>query len=300
MKTSSFEHPLKIILAGLLAFIGGTLPPCNAQVDAASNQAVVSAPEAHVISSPAIRDILKMLDAKVDIEVVKAYIKSSSIAFNPTASDIIELKRRGVPDELITTLMQRGAEVRAQMAQAVAAQGNVPLSAPNAPPQGYGYDYSTAPAYPYTDYASDYPYYPYYGYPYYANGYPYNYWWYNAYPWAFYSPFFFGRGFHDFDRFHHFDRGFDRFHGGRSFAFQGRGGFGNRSFVGRSGGFSGRSFAMGGVRTGGFAGRSGGGFAGRSAGGFAGRSGGGFAGHAAGGFGGHGGGGSGGHGGGHR
>ena len=285
MKTLSFEHPLKIILAGLLAFIGGTPPPCNAQEEAAPNQAVVSAPQTHVISSPATRDILKMLDAKVDIEVVKAYIKSSSIAFNPTASDIIELKRRGVPDQLITTLMQRGAEVRAQMAQAAAAQGNVPLSAPNAPPQGYGYDYSTTPAYPYTDYsdyASGYPYYPYYGYPYY--GYPYNYWYNYGYPWAFYSPFFFGGRFRDFDRFHHFDRGFDRFHGGRNFAFQGRGGFGNRSFVGRSGGFSGRSFAMGGVRTGGFAGRSGGGFVGRSAGG----------------FGGHGGGGSGGHGGGHR
>jgi hypothetical protein len=236
------------------------------------------------------RDVLKMLDAKVDPGVIKAYIKNSPVPFNPNASEIVALKQRDVPDDIITSLIQHGAEVRAQMAQGAAQAGSA-VSAPNAPPAGYPYDYGTAaPSYYPYDYA-DYG----YGYPYY--GYPYNYWYNSYYPWSFYSPFFFDfyfhRPFHDFDRFH------SGFRGNRSFAFQGRSGFANRSgawgasvgsgyrpFTSR-GGFGGRSFASVGARPGGFGGH---------AGGFVGRSGG-FGGHG-GGFGGHGGGV--GHGGGHR
>jgi len=271
---------------------------CFAQPGDAGNVASTAPAVAAVSFSPAIRDILKMLDAKVDIEVIKAYVRNSNIAYNPNASEIIGLKQHGVPDEVITALLQRGAEVRAQLAQS--RQATAPAMPPNNPAPAYPYDYgaslpdyNTYPAYPaYADYG-----YPYYGYAY--GGYPYDY----SYPWAFYSPFYFGfyghrdfdrfHRFGDFDRFHRFDgfRG-DRFHGDRSFAFRGGAGFGNRSpwtpvngsFAHRSfagGGFSGRSFGNGGGRPGGFTGHMGG-FAGR-----------------AGGFGGHGGGG-GGHGGGHR
>src|SRR6516165_6587088 len=52
--------------------------------------------------SAGVSDILKMLDAKVDLEVVKTYIKNSSIAYNPTAEDVVTLKQRGVPDEILT------------------------------------------------------------------------------------------------------------------------------------------------------------------------------------------------------
>jgi hypothetical protein len=291
MKISSFNSPL--VAALVLAGVSFSLTPLSsrAQSDVIAGSATL---QPQVSFSPGIRDVLKMLDAKVDIEVVKAYVKNSQIAFNPTASDIIELKRRNVPDDVITSLMQRGAEVRAQLAQS-ASQMPPPASAPQTPPYGYDYSatnpYYTNPAYP--DYASAYPA---YDYPYYDYGYPYAYGYGYSYPWSFYSPFYFGFSGHrfgDFDRFHHFDR-FDRFHGGRSFAFQGRPGFGGRgAWAPASGGFGHRGFA-----TAGFAGRSfasGGGF---RSGDFVGRSGG-FGGHS-GGFGGHltGGGGFGGHGGG--
>lgn len=250
--------------------------------------------------SPGMQDILKMLDAKVDTDVIKVYIRNSMVPYNPNASEIIALKQRGVPDEILTAVLQRGAEVRAQAVQAPspAPPTQAAVAAPYNPP----YD---PYAYGYPDYGGPY----YAGYPY-DYGYPYNYWWYSyGYPWWGFSPFFFVDGFghrhfrdRDFDR----DRGFRAFHGdrnfGRNFTATSRSPFG--TFNGRTAGFSGNrplspfgtfSASRGGfARAGGFRPASGfsgmrtGGFSGR-AGGFAGHSGGGF--RSGGGFGGHGGGG---------
>ena len=275
----------------LVAAFASVTFTCFAQSENAKAQPAALSANTQLSFSPGIRDILKMMDAKVDIEVIKAYIKNAPIPFNLSASEIIALARfHGVPDELITALILRGAEVRDQMAQGMAGQAPPMVNAPATPPAAYPYDYGAgAPYNPYPyDYAD-------YGFGYLSLwGAPYNLdWWWNnyGYPWAFYSPFFFGFGhrFGDFDRFHRFDR----FHGNRGFASQGRSGFANRGAawasargvayrpsVGQAGFAGRRSFAFTGARTGGFVGH---------AGGFAGRSGG-FGGHA-GGFGGHGGGG---------
>jgi len=283
MKNLSRIIGRNISLVACLGLLAGGVAAARAQTDLSTSSPYVAPAEPQVHFSPGIRDVLKMIDAKVGGSVVIAYIRSSPTAYNPSASEIIALKQRGVPDEIITTLIQRGAEVRAQIAQSaqMGAQATPPAGmAPYA--NGYGATVSDQ-AYPdYGDYGYGYPYsgYPYYaGYPYY--GYPYNYWWYSSwYPWGFYSPFYFGYYGH---RFHGFygRGGFDRF--GHSFA-RGTFGVGNRgAWAPARGGFRGfapRSFS--GARTAGFVAR-GGSFAGRS-----------------GGFGGHGGFGGGGHGGGHR
>src|SRR6202158_5289959 len=51
--------------------------------------------------SPGIADILKMVDAKIDADVIKAYIQSSRIAYNPNVNEIIALKDRGVSSDLL-------------------------------------------------------------------------------------------------------------------------------------------------------------------------------------------------------
>src|SRR6266568_860276 len=83
--------------------------------------------------SPGIGEILKMVDAKVDVTVVKAYIKNSPTAYNPNANEIIALKQRGMGDDIITALIQRGGEVRAQ-----AMQGGAMAPAAAAPAIPYG------------------------------------------------------------------------------------------------------------------------------------------------------------------
>lgn len=62
-------------------------------------------------TSAAIQEILRMLDAGVSKEVVKAYVESASIASKPTAADMIALKQRGVPDEITVALLKRSAQL---------------------------------------------------------------------------------------------------------------------------------------------------------------------------------------------
>src|ERR1700719_1888762 len=89
--------------------------------------------------SPGIPDILKMVDAKIDADVIKAYINSSRIAYNPNVNEIIALKDRGVSSDLLTALLQRGAEVRSQAPAPVAPAPNPypAVAAPYTPPAAY-------------------------------------------------------------------------------------------------------------------------------------------------------------------
>src|SRR5438067_4494312 len=99
--------------------------------------------------SPGIPDILKMVDAKVDVGIITAYIRNAPVAYNPSANEIILLKERGVGDEIITAIIQRGGELRAPTAQS---QPSPTVTAPSVP---YGnapaYDYGAPSAYPYAD-----------------------------------------------------------------------------------------------------------------------------------------------------
>ncbi len=246
--------------------------------------------------SSGVSDVLKMVQAKVDPEVIKTYVKNSPIAYNPSATEVISLKEHGVSDDIVTALMQRGGELRAQAARTAQA-----APAPAAPPAYPGaanpyapapaYDYGTAPYYPENGY--DYGAYP-YAYPYAYPGYSYPYYSYWPYYWPFYSSFFFGfgHGFHDHFHHHHFDHFGHHFHDGFNHFGSGFGVHRPGTFAGRSGafrtGFSGRTAPVAGRPAGmmsvGF--RSGG-FAGRPAP-FAGRPGGMMsAGFRSGGFGGH-------------
>ena len=131
----------------------------------AVSQGAAAAPTAPAARySPGIADIVKMVDAKVDAEVIKTYIKNSPTAYNPSATEIIALKDHGVGPEILTAMLQRGAEVRAQSMQAaqaapsaVAPQAYPGAANPYAPAPGY--DYSAQPVYP--NYAYSYPAYSY-------------------------------------------------------------------------------------------------------------------------------------------
>ncbi len=149
----------------------------------------VAGPQAGTVQpvfSPGVADVLKMLDAKVDPEVVKAYIKNSPTAYHPTAEDIVALKNRGVPDDVITAMLNRGAESQGQgpMTTPQPTAPSTPAPAYLTQPStalypDYLYDYGMAPSY--LDYS--------YGYPW---DYPYtSFWWSYGYPWGFYTPFYF-------------------------------------------------------------------------------------------------------------
>ena len=64
-------------------------------------------------------EILKMFQAGVSKDVLKAYIETAQVA-PPCAADLVTLKEHGVPDELTLALVKRGAELTAQANQASA------------------------------------------------------------------------------------------------------------------------------------------------------------------------------------
>jgi hypothetical protein len=280
------------------------------------------------IMSPGVHEVLRLVQAKVAPDVIRAYIKNSATTFNLTASQIIALKDQGVPDDLLATMLERTGELNAQMRQTVqpypnaAAQPAYPATQPTYPQAvapypaqpNYGPDYTTIP---YTDYAypNYYPYsgyypYSYYSYPYFgfSSYYPYGYGYYGGNCYYYHGHWYpyWGHGGHGghfgaHGGFHNAPGTFA--HGGfggpnHNFAFAPAHNFASRSVAPHSGfapshGFGGHSagFAMstGGFRTGGFQGGGGAHGGGGFSGGF----------HGGGGF--RGGGGfSGGHGGGHR
>ena len=101
--------------------------------------------------SPGVADVLKMVEARIDPEVLKAYVQASPVAYNLTASEIIALKNIGVPSEVLTAMIQRGGEVRSQLQRsgqspaAPAPQTAYPGAAPAYAP---AYDYSAQTVYP--------------------------------------------------------------------------------------------------------------------------------------------------------
>lgn len=264
-------------LAGTLlaaTIIAGSMLVWSASANASAQQAV--APATTWQNPPGLNEVVKMYDAKVDPEVIKAYLRNSQSICNLGATDIIALKDHGVPSEVIAAMLQRDGELRAQAMRA----GQVPqtVAAPAYSAQ-YPAAASTTAVAPTYDYEPSYPLDYTYGYPSYDYGYPsYGYSWYGGWPyyWPGYSLGFYGGRYY---------QGFHQFGHARSehFGFNGRGGFavrggtfgagrvGGRSFssVGRGGGFhAGGSF---GGHSGGFTSR-GGGF--RGGGGFGGRGGG--------------------------
>ena len=196
--------------------------------------------------SQGIPEILKMVDAKVDAGVIKAYIKNSTVPYHPTATDIIALKDRGVGDDIVTALIHRGGEVRA--AEAAAIQPDSPAPYRTAPAYGTSV---APPSYPYV--LSDYYNYADYGYPWYSSyGYPYSYSWYG------WPSFYFGFGY-PYYRFSHYPYYYHRypFYGGYPYCYGRYGGIqvfnssrtGFRSFANQpwrpAGGITVRSSSLG-------------------------------------------------------
>src|SRR5438105_10903581 len=105
-------HRTLYLLLGALI----TLPMTGWSVLPASPEAGPAAPPPAAtpesgFSSPA-RQVLKLLEAGVPEEVVKAYIESSSSAFNLTPENIIYLEELGVSSTLTTGMLTHDKSLR--------------------------------------------------------------------------------------------------------------------------------------------------------------------------------------------
>ena len=208
--------------------------------------------------SPGVADIVKMVDAKVDPQVITTYIKASPTAYNPSATEIIALKDRGVGPEILTAMLQRGAEVQAQSMRAIAATpAPAPQTRPGAiNPYAPAYDYGAQPVYP--NYTSTYPVSS-YVYPSYSYAYPaYSY----GYSWPLYWPsFYFGFGSYPYRGYCGYPYGsygyrYPYYCGGRGY--YGGGYYGGSSFCGSGAYYGSRGYYGSGARPVPYAGQAGG------------------------------------------
>jgi hypothetical protein len=225
-RSIGFKGCLAIGFLGAGLVSSGVVPRAQALELATAAQSS-AAPAANYQAG--INEVLKLVDAKLDSEVIKAYIKSSPVAYSLSASEIIALKDRGVPQDVIAAILQRGGELRAEAtmrgpyagAPPPAAYPTYPYSAnpysefeaSGAPVYPYPADYSGYgyPIYPQTYYpwyysyyyTSGYPYYGCYGYPYYGcYGHPYH-----CYGYPYHCGYF-----HNFHDFHHNDFNHNHLH----------------------------------------------------------------------------------------
>lgn len=57
-------------------------------------------------------ELLKLAQAGVSPDVMKAYVEHAPVALNPSASDLVALKEKGVNDEVTMALIKRSAEAK--------------------------------------------------------------------------------------------------------------------------------------------------------------------------------------------
>jgi hypothetical protein len=149
------------------------------------------------VTSGLVTEVTKMLSARTDASVIKAYIQNWTSPFSLTADDILHLHDIGASTDVLTALISHSSELQAQAAVVATPANPVPpdLVATNMPPAVL-YPYPTdnpapsaesypsyAPVYSYPAYSYSSLYsYPYWSYPYYSLYAPWPYYRYGYYP----------------------------------------------------------------------------------------------------------------------
>ena len=127
MKITSYsKHALGTTVA-MLGLIGGLSLPGNAQDQLAPPpvNAAPTLPPGVYPSSP-LAQVIKLMEAGVSEGVIMTYVTNSGSTFNLDSDRIIYLKDIGVPDGMVTAMMQRDQEIKAQISTASAYQPPTP------------------------------------------------------------------------------------------------------------------------------------------------------------------------------
>jgi hypothetical protein len=108
----------------------------NSTLPAPAAQSTEVKPDPKSRYSPGVDEVLRMLHAGVSPQVIRSYIENSPTHYALTPQELIALKKEGVPDELVSAMVQRGGALAAQAAQA--ATPRTVLVPSSAPRQMYG------------------------------------------------------------------------------------------------------------------------------------------------------------------
>jgi hypothetical protein len=117
MKIESSSRRVFGTLVAMLGVIGSLSLPANAQDQPVppSDNAASALPPGVYPSSP-LAQVVKLMQAGVSEGVITTYVNNSGSTFNLDPDKIIYLKDIGTSDGLVTAMMQRDQELKAQMA----------------------------------------------------------------------------------------------------------------------------------------------------------------------------------------
>lgn len=128
-----------------LCALRGAEAPTTEPVAVAPNQTAKPASNAAPAGalSPLVAEVLKMAAADVSPAVLRTYVECSPMVYEMSHADVIALKQAHVADEVVTLLLQRGAEIRSARLQArreAAARASAPAkSVVGLDPESYEY-----------------------------------------------------------------------------------------------------------------------------------------------------------------
>lgn len=74
---------------------------------------------------PELAEVVKLVESGAGEEVIRAYVSSGAVAYELSLEEIVYLRDIGVPDGVIAAMMRRGAELRAQQADAQTLRTNL-------------------------------------------------------------------------------------------------------------------------------------------------------------------------------
>jgi len=119
-----------------------------------SPKAPLSVDFSRLLFSTGIGDIVKMASAGVDARVIMGFIQQSQVSYHPTAQEIILLKRLGVANDIVITMLaHRPRQTENPQLSVPVHPGSVPQLPEQAPAEPGWPWYALASRYPVSPYA---------------------------------------------------------------------------------------------------------------------------------------------------
>lgn len=114
--------------------------------------------------SPPVLEIVRMSDAGTDPAVIQAFVENSPNFYNLRSAEIIYLHDHGIPNTIITAIIQRGTKMREQLAVAQVSTASQATQPPAVDASAYtavqpaAPTYAARPSYAYSAYYPSYVY----------------------------------------------------------------------------------------------------------------------------------------------
>ncbi|MFT5030692.1 MAG: hypothetical protein ACI9VS_003149 [Candidatus Binatia bacterium] len=102
--------PIALILVSVASGSAQETPESAVPAATAKKDKAPVAKPATPTLSPGVEDIIKLVAAGVDAEIVRNYVAHSKTPYTLTANDIIALKEKKVPDDVTAAMLLRGQQ----------------------------------------------------------------------------------------------------------------------------------------------------------------------------------------------